>query len=205
MSSPRISIIDYGVSNINSVQRMLSQYDMEISIVTSPLQIDTNVSCVVLPGVGNWDFGVQQLIESQFFSYLQDGQWRKLIGICLGFQLLGQSSQEGTKKGLGILNMGCSNLLGQLPNNKLVNSGWKEVTSDASFPIQDGRYYFTHSFGFTTKEAEERESRLELAKIQFSSIVAGAISENVAGFQFHPEKSHSRGKLLVERLRNEWI
>ncbi len=205
MPSPRISIIDYGVSNINSVHRLFSQYDMEISVVTSPLQIDTNVSCVVLPGVGNWDFGVQQLIQSEFFAYLQDGQWTKLIGICLGFQLLGQSSQEGSKKGLGILNLGCSNLVGQLPNDKLVNSGWKEVTSDNGFPIQEGSYYFTHSFGFTTQEAEVHESRLELAKIQFSSIVAGAMSENVAGFQFHPEKSHSRGKRLIEKLRNEWI
>jgi glutamine amidotransferase len=205
MSSPRIAIIDYGVSNIASVHRLFSCFEMEVSVVTSPLQIDSNESCIVLPGVGNWDFGVQQLIDSNFFEYLQDGKWRKLIGICLGFQLLGHSSQEGSKKGLGILNMGCSNLLGQLPNNKIVNSGWKEVTSEMGSPIQGGAYYFTHSFGFTTHGAKDHEARLELAKIQNSSIVAGAVSERVVGLQFHPEKSHARGKRLIESLRNGWI
>lgn len=205
MSSPKIAIIDYGVSNIASVHRLFSRFDIETSIVTSPLQIDSNVSCLVLPGVGNWDFGAQQLLKSNFFEYLQDGEWKKLIGICLGFQLLGHSSQEGSNKGLGILNMGCSNLLGQLPNNKLVNSGWKKVTSEIDSPIQEGTYYFTHSFGYTTHGAEEHKPRLELAKIQNSSIVAAAMSEKVAGFQFHPEKSHERGKRLIENLRNEWI
>ncbi len=204
-TSPSVTVLDYGVSNVDSVVRLLQKAKFDVRIASSPETIEYQKTNLVLPGVGRWDYGVNNLETSDLFNYIQDGRWKKIIGICLGFQILGRRSEEGDRKGLGILDFECKSLAGELPNLKKINSGWRETSESGGKVLTKSGFYFTHSFGYIINPTSNGLGGEHYSHVKDTAILAGYESAKVLGLQFHPEKSHSKGLQILERIRDEWI
>lgn len=197
-------IADLGLSNVGSVSNMLRKIGAEAQIAPKPpLRNDT--SLVVLPGVGSFDAGMYALAKSGWGSYIQERAPEiPIIGICLGMQLLGLGSSEGTKSGLGILPLSFESfakISSPIPV-KSPHMGWNKVfwSERHKPPIVDPaeRYYFVHSFA-SPEIANEAVLATSTHGVEFVSIVKRG---KTVGFQFHPEKSHRFGqKLLSDFLR----
>lgn len=201
-----IALIDYGAGNLTSVKKALATIGAEVFVPTTPDEL-SGASGVIVPGVGHFD--ATRAIDARWTGAIvaRLGEGRPLLGICLGMQWLFEGSDEAPDcPGLGVLGGRCYKLGGPLPaatppprfTLKVPHVGWNalEVTSDA--PILDtvtsgAQVYFTHSYvapitGDTVAETSHGE--------RFASIVQRG---QVAGVQFHPEKS---GEVGLTILRN---
>lgn len=196
----RISIIDYGFGNFRAVGRMLDKIGAVAEIVLNPGDVRPG-DALVLPGVGSFDAAVRRLRTSGWEEKIREVALDPrsiLVGICLGAQLLGKSSEEGSEQGLGLLEFEVKMLprKGSIPN-----MGWltSEYTAGAIKEFRlpaKGRYYFAHSFYM------DAPPDLVLGSASFHGFnFASAVGKNTTlGFQFHPEKSHSHGLDLLARV-----
>lgn len=201
-----ISIIDYGVGNLGSVKNMLKFLNIESKVINTAEEL-SHASKIILPGVGSWDNGIEKLTESGLLPVLNQ---RVLIdkvpvlGICLGMQILLDSSEEGKLPGLswipGIVKK-FSFTAEQQAGNKLriPHMGWnvtynKKYTALTESSGDETRYYFVHSY-----HAEVANKDHELMTCNYGYEFTCAIhKENIWGVQFHPEKSHKFGMALMK-------
>ena len=112
-----ILILDYGVGNISSVRNMINKIG-DFSVISNSHDDVKKAKKIILPGVGHYDYGMKMLEKLKLIDLLNEHalQLKKpILGICLGAQLLGNGSEEGSKKGLGWLNMECK----RFPENKI--------------------------------------------------------------------------------------
>ena len=195
-----IAIIDYKIGNIAAVANMLHRIGLLCRITADPLEVAA-ADHIILPGNGSFDACMRNLRASGMIPVLEDRVLRDgvpLLGICVGAQMLGAESEEGQELGLGWLDMRVRRFP-DLPGLKVPHMGWNQVT-----PMQpknhltqgmteDARFYFTHSYFM---EPANRDDVLLQASygIEFA---AGVCRSNIAGVQFHPEKSHRFGKQLL--------
>lgn len=193
-----IAIADLGLGNIASVANMLRRlgYDPR---VCSDAEAAAEAQHIVVPGVGAFDTGMSGLERSGWVELL--GQLRpdqRLLGICLGMQLLAEGSEEGSRPGLGLIP---AHFAPFDPTAVTVpHMGWNEVTvvrSTSILPWSDDRqrYYFTHSY---FAQCSDEDVVLALAD-HGNPFVAAYGRGSIFGVQFHPEKSHRFG---MELLRN---
>jgi glutamine amidotransferase len=211
MKSQPISVIDYGVGNLLSVERGFNHCGAEVKFVSTPAEIQA-AEKLVLPGVGAFPNGMASLSNLDLVSAIQDFSLtsRPMLAICLGMQLLLDESEEfGKTKGLGII----EGLVSVLPNTdalgakqKIPHIGWnklhmrqgEETWQDSILNgLSSGdATYFTHSYMATPKHIEEL-----LAYTPYGAIdVPAVITKNyITGCQFHPEKS---GEVGLSILRN---
>ena len=151
MNIPRVTVIDYGVGNLLSVQRGLEQCGAHVTLTSDAEQI-LSASRIVLPGVGAFQNGMQALEQLGLIEVMQEIANRKipLLGICLGMQLLAESSEEqGEHQGLSLI-PGVVRKIPTLPSTRLPHIGWNELSILKKFPlfndIQEGSaFYFVHS------------------------------------------------------------
>jgi imidazole glycerol-phosphate synthase subunit HisH len=161
---------------------------------------------LLLPGVGNFDYGMQQLKNSGFLDTLSDKVLNNntpLLGICLGAQMLTKSSEEGKEPGLGWINgttikFDKSKLSKKL---KIPHMGWTDVTIEKPsklFTNMDSvsRFYFVHSYHMKLDRVEDELNRSTYGY----SFVSGFEDKNIIGVQFHPEKSHKYGMNLLKNF-----
>lgn len=195
-----ISIIDYGFGNFRAVGRMLDKIGLHAEVALTPKNLRKG-DALILPGVGSYDAAAQKLRTSGWEEKIKDiareGE-TLLIGICLGAQLLGTSSEEGSENGLGLLEFEVKKLprKGPIPNMGWLSTEYKpEVTEKFKLP-REGRYYFAHSF-FMDAPASLTLGLANFHGFNFPSAVGKAA---ILGFQFHPEKSHSHGLDLLTRV-----
>lgn len=201
----KIEILDLGINNLTSVQMAFSakiaQGDsLELISEGNPA---SKPDLIVLPGLGNFSAGSKALKERKLDTYIRDQEQAgtSVVGICLGMQLLGDSSDEAPGfKGLGLIK-GSSERLVKNINARVPNIGWAEISTSGSRlpslldPVRD--YYFVHSFHFVPTESEVEVGISQHGKRDFIS----AIRKNkIYGFQFHPEKSSIAGRKLIENL-----
>lgn len=196
MNSKFVSIVDYGVGNIGSVYNMVSKLGFS-SIITSDPKVIRNSEKIILPGVGSYDSAIKKLRSNGLFdeiSYNVLELKKPILGICLGMQLLGDSSNEGVLKGFGFLRFRCEsfNDLKQSNNLKVPNMGWREVSRLNSSSLTNNlndpaRFYFVHSYYIPNY------SYSVLTSFYGVSYCAALSYENIHGVQFHPEKSHKFG------------
>ncbi len=195
-----IGIVDYGSGNIASVANMLKRVGLRSQISGNPAVLRA-ATHLILPGVGSFDHGMTQLSQLGLDEFLQEmaAEGRPLLGICLGMQLLADGSEEGSKNGLGLIPGQVRYLAAQkrvgLP---VPHVGWNQVDfrEGNAFYLPEGsqRFYFTHSYQFICTNADQR-----MAITQYGEpVTAGVMSGNVAGVQFHPEKSHRYGMALLK-------
>lgn len=195
-----IAIIDYNIGNIAAVENMLRRIGLPCRITADPSEVAA-ADRIILPGNGSFDACMRNLRASGMVPVLEDRALKDgvpLLGICVGAQMLGTESEEGQERGLGWLDMRVRRFP-DLPGLKVPHMGWNQVT-----PMQpnnrltqgmteDTRFYFVHSYFM---EPANRDDVLLQASygIEFA---AGVCRGNIAGVQFHPEKSHRFGKQLL--------
>jgi glutamine amidotransferase len=208
-----VGILDLGINNLSSVQRAFSTplSPSDSIVVVEQGQEEKRPELLILPGLGKFGAGMHALQErnlvKKILRWNNDGT--KVVGICLGMQLLGTSSEESPGvKGLDLINSSVE----RLPENasdRIPHIGWAEVNMNSenfNFPslMAPGDFYFVHSFQLKPKNSEVILTKTPFGKYSFASSV---LSNNILGVQFHPEKSGAKGKALISEIiqwaRNE--
>jgi glutamine amidotransferase len=210
--SPTLALIDYGSGNLRSADRALARAAAESGqsidvIVTSDPQTVARADRLVLPGVGAFAdcmaglTAVPGLIEAMTTSVRQRG--RPFLGICVGMQLLAERGFEhGTHAGLGWIEGEVVRLAPNDPTLKIPQMGWNELDLlQSDHPLLEGltdgdHAYFVHSYHF-----RPRMRGAVLAEVTYGEIVAAMVNaENIAGTQFHPEKSQRVGLRILSNF-----
>jgi glutamine amidotransferase len=194
----RIGVVDYGVGNLRSVRRGLEHAGADVE-VTADRRSLADASGIVLPGVGAFAPARQQLTNSGLDGFIveQAGAGKPILGVCLGYQLLFDSSYEdGHTPGLGLL-PGPVRRLVQTPDRKVPHMGWnrvRQLAHDILFKeIGDRAYfYFVHSYYPELKGGPAVLGTADYGR----TLCVVARSGSVAGTQFHPEKSGQNGLRL---------
>ncbi len=193
-----IGIIDYGVGNLRSVQKAIEFLGKE-AVISADASFLKGCSHLILPGVGSFGAGMEELRKSGLDKLVLNlPKETKLLGICLGMQMLFEASEEDVGAvGLGIL----PGTVKKFAARKVPHMGWNDLAElkDGVFDgISEGeKVYFVHSYFCKHEEAEIAAATYE--GVTFSAAVR---KENVFGMQFHPEKSGEVGlKILANFLR----
>lgn len=202
-----IGVIDIGISNLKSFTNALNFLRVDYVLANSPKDLSI-CNRYVLPGVGSFDAGVKALRKQGFYTFLKNTDWdsesKLIFGICLGMQLLCESSEEGSLSGLGLVSGSVVHLSSQGCRGKIPHVGFNEVIdiykSDQDLNFMDGNdFYFIHSFGVFGKSLNSSESFVT-TKYEGVEFVSALKSGNVSGTQFHPEKSGLCGLQLLKKL-----
>ncbi len=200
MEPKMIAIVDYGMGNLRSVQKAFEKIGATARVVPFPRDI-VGARGIVLPGVGAFGQAMDNLNAIGWVDVLRDACVRGVpfIGICLGMQLLFESSEEmGQHEGLGILRGAVKRFSGDL---KVPQMGWNQIHLKQPSPllrdVSDGSYaFFVHSYYCEPRDASQILATTEYG-MEFASVVG---SGNVFGAQFHPEKSQSVGLRMLENF-----
>ena len=197
-----IVIINYGLGNLVSIQNMLKKIGVR-SVITSDIATSKEASKLILPGVGSFDAGMKNLKELNLINTLRIKileEKTPVLGICLGMQLMCQKSDEGTEPGLGWFNAELVRF-NQAEGLKVPHMNWADTRSLPSSKIfnnmfEDPRFYYVHSYHIKDTPAD---STL-YGKYNGFEFVSGLERDNMAGVQFHPEKSHRYGMKLLQNF-----
>ncbi len=191
-----ITIIDYGVGNLRSVQRAIQRYYSDVIISNEEEQIKKSTG-IVLPGVGAFGDAVKELKRGGLFSLLkQIIPTKPTLGICLGMQLLLNTSEESPGvEGLGII-PGRVKKLETVKSIRVPHTGWNRVTGIKE-PYFSGYAYFNHTYYCDVVE-KNIVTAITLHGIRFSAIFN---NEKILALQFHPEKS----KTIGENILKYWV
>ncbi len=197
-----ISIIDYGMGNLRSVEKGFASQGVSARVTSRWRDIESS-SGVVLPGVGAFGDCVKNLRERSMIepvkNFIESG--KPFLGICLGFQVLFESSEEAPEElGLQVFKGKVVRFRCEGKNLKVPHMGWNTVNVPASSPIFEGIpdrswFYFVHSYHVVS----EQPGIDALVCDYGGSFTAGVVSGNLFAFQFHPEKSSDYG---LKILRN---
>jgi glutamine amidotransferase len=195
-----IAIVDYGMGNITSARMALEHVGADVQLTDDPGTI-SDADGVVLPGVGAFPRAMRELerrgLAEVITAYSQTGP---VLGICLGMQLLFQSSTElGGADGLGILEGSVETL--DADGLKVPQIGWNDVAWSDGAPLTDGlpdrtAMYHVHSFA-----ARPADPSVVIGTAEYGERFASAVArENIYGVQFHPEKSSTHGLGLLRNF-----
>ena len=217
-----IALIDYGISNLRSVQKAFEHLGTEVTLVDTPDRL-AQADRLILPGVGAFPAGMKGLQERGLIEPIKQAarEGKPLIGICLGMQLLFESSDEmGETKGLELL-PGCVTKIrdarGELPETtsptetlhgphstlKIPHMGWNQLDLVSDHPLvrdlTSGSYaYFVHSYAVYPDQQQ-----MVLATTDYGGSFASIVGRgNICGLQFHPEKSQAVGLKLLRNFLN---
>ncbi len=200
-----ITIIDYGMGNLASVQNMFKRIGAPCEI-TGDLDKINKAQKILLPGVGAFDAAVQRIDATGLRSLLsQKAEVEKVpvLGICLGMQLLTKSSEEGKLSGLGWIPAKTIKFSFDAGSNlKVPHMGWNEIHVVNQYPLindlpPEPRFYFVHSYHVKAEDAKYVIARTHYGH-DFDSMITNG--DNIFGAQFHPEKSHKFGMKLFENF-----
>ena len=197
----KIGLIDYGMGNIHSVTKALESLEEEIILIKNNHQTK-NCKALILPGVGSFDPAINNLSKTELIidikNWIKSG--KSFLGICLGLQLLFESSDEGMINGLGIVK-GQIKKIPQLSDQRIPHVGWCELlpTRKNSLLKEDefnNWVYFVHSY-----HAVPSKTNLITANVSYGSekLTAMIEQDNLIACQFHPEKSGKTGEKLLRR------
>jgi glutamine amidotransferase len=199
-----ITILDYGLGNIGSLNNMLKRLNQNVIITSKPEHI-LNSKKLIIPGVGSFDKAISNinnvigLREALNVKALNDKI--PILGICLGMQLLTRKSEEGILNGFNWI-PGEVKKFDSTKYFKVPHMGWNEVkTNNKKLKILENidkgsRFYFVHSYYV---EVDNKEH--SLFKTTFNiSFDSGIYRDNLYGVQFHPEKSHKFGMNILKNF-----
>lgn len=200
-----ITIVDYGLGNIKAFVNVYERLNIPIKIAKTKYDLN-DASKIIIPGVGAFDYAIEQLNKSGMRDELENKVIRDkvpVIGICVGMQILAKSSEEGKLPGLGwvdgkVLKFDINNIPYK---TRLPHMGWNNINPIAESTLLKGfnnesRFYFLHSYYFVCNNQQDIISTTQYG-IDFSSAIN---HNNIFGIQFHPEKSHSNGVSLLNNF-----
>lgn len=195
-----IVIVDYDIGNLAAVSNMLRRVGYASKITSNPADIEA-ADRIILPGNGHFNTCMKNIRATGLVPLLEEKvlkQGTPLLGICVGAQMLGSSSDEGSEPGLSWINM----TVRRFPRTeglRVPHMGWSNVTRPVpEHPLvqslgEDARFYFVHSYYLDPGEGVGT-----LLQAEYGIPFAAAVERgNIAGVQFHPEKSHRFGKVLL--------
>lgn len=210
-----IGIIDYGSGNIFSVSNALKKISISNCIVKDASQIE-NFSTILLPGVGNFKSCIDKFKNKNFMDPVLDhvSKGKKIVGICVGMQMLFEFSEEnGLNNGMSLIE-GSVTLLKpneQSSDNKLrlPNMGWSTIKINEKNNlakkyfknIDSLDFYFAHSFACRLKNNIDEIASNKYGNEEYSCVVT---RNNLVGIQFHPEKSGKSGLQLLKNILNKY-
>jgi glutamine amidotransferase len=204
MSTPNVTIIDYGVGNLLSVQRGFEYFGASVELTSDPEKI-LSAQRVVLPGVGAFPKAMQALKSQNLVTVIQElsNKGTPLLAICLGMQLMGISSNEdGLNQGLGFIDATVTRFDDEVL--KIPHVGFNQVLISNKLKLFENfneeyyDFYFTHSY----KMKSNSEINQNYCNYQ-ENFVASFEVDNICGTQFHPELSQKNGlKLLTNFIEN---
>lgn len=196
----KIAVIDYDMGNLHSACKGLEKAGAIPKVTDSPEEIK-NADAVVLPGVGSFDPAVLHLRERNLEQPIKDviASGKPFLGICLGLQILFDSSEEGKEKGLGII-PGKVQRFYKEENMTIPHIGWNNLEftqNNLSLwqNIPDNPFvYFVHSFYVNPVDSTVKAATVTHGSQQVTAAIA---RDNLMAVQFHPEKSADNGLQIL--------
>ena len=199
-----ITIIDYNTGNLGSIQNIIKKIGGD-SIISSDKEVIAGAEKIILPGVGAFDTGIRNLQELNLIDVLNHKiilEKIPVLGICLGMQLMSESSEEGTLPGLGWISGRTRRFnFFNTREHKIPHMGWNYISLHKSSRLfsdmyEEPRFYFVHSYFLYASNQSDILTSTNY-EIEFTSSVE---KENILGVQFHPEKSHKFGMKLLKNF-----
>lgn len=198
-----IGLLNYKINNLKSITNFLQKQSLDFLIVNNPKNLN-NCDRLILPGVGSFGRGMQSLDEqgmlNEIVTFAKSG--KPVLGICLGMQLLFETSEEfGQSTGLGLIKGKVISIA--TPGSPRIHMGWNNIyTTKKSNLIKTDNLlldlYFAHSFH--CKPTDENDVS---AVSDFGIEITAAVEkDNIFGVQFHPEKSQVFGKKILLEFAN---
>jgi glutamine amidotransferase len=209
--SGTVALIDYGSGNLRSAEKALARVAAEESagqdiVVTADASVVAKAERIVLPGVGafgdcmNGLRALPGMIDALNDAVLKRGT--PFLGICVGMQLLADVGREfGEHKGLGWIGGEVVKIAPRDPSLKIPHMGWNDLKIEHAHPLlanipTNGHAYFVHSYHFRAKYPSS-----VLATTDYGETLTAMIGrDNIAGTQFHPEKSQAVGLTLLSNF-----
>lgn len=198
-----VVIIDYKCGNLLSIKNMLGRIGVEALITSNP-DILKNATKIILPGVGHFKSGMEQLQSLGWVGAIQEevvNKGKPILGICLGMQLFTEFSEEGNCSGLALVPGKTMRFQPVNSQMKIPHMGWAKLATKPREPLFDGedadaRYYFVHAY-----HVHNIPDDYVIATTNYGYPFVSAIRRNhIWGVQFHPEKSHRFGMHLLENF-----
>jgi glutamine amidotransferase len=198
-----VAIIDYNIGNLASVYNACSLIDTKAVIVSDPNEV-RNYDRVILPGVGAYGDAMEYLkktgMNEAVLEFAKSG--KPMIGICLGMQLLFDSSEEfGFTKGLGLIDgkvVAFDKTKMNMDEHKVPHMGWNKIFNKQNKlfnGLENPYLYFVHSYHAVT------EDKYTIGTTHYGyDFVSAVQKDNIYGFQPHPEKSHDNGIIILKNF-----
>jgi imidazole glycerol-phosphate synthase subunit HisH len=201
MHDTKVTIVDYGMGNIRSVFNAFTHLGCSVEITNKPADLKTS-ELIVLPGVGAFGEAMESLKKLNLIEELNfqvKDKKKPFLGICLGMQLIAESSKEkGGFQGLGWIPGHVIPIKVQ-SDLRIPHMGWNEISNDSTDELLKGfprglNFYFVHSYWFNCGDKNHVHSTVNYG----SELTASIKKENIFATQFHPERSHHNGLRLLE-------
>lgn len=203
-----VDILDIGSGNIRSIKNWIEQANVRARIVSMPRDLKSEL--LILPGVGSAGSYMQRLKAGQYDEAVHEhvANGGRLLGICLGFQIMGHYSEEdGHVDGLGLIEAYTERL-----SSKASHNGWEPIhlrknqMKRQSFHSQhrqtrknvlNGRVFYNHQYGVVNQDTDAFTIPVSKSLHEYSGLL---IKDKIIGFQFHPEKSQISGLELIAMM-----
>lgn len=198
-----VTIIDSGLSNIDSAARALEYCDADVTVTRDPETV-RNAGRLVLPGVGAFPVAMERLNALGLTDAIRDAvirAERPILGICLGMQLLADTGYENeTTLGLGLIKGDVRRLEKAAPEERIPHMGWNTVEAKGACALLDdippgSDFYFVHSYYFAAAD-----DAVLATTPSYGGVPAIVGQGQVFGAQFHPEKSQTNGFQLLRNF-----
>ena len=202
-----IAIVDYGMGNLRSIQNMLKKIGIR-STITADQKTIVSADGAILPGVGHFAKGMDELKKRKLISCLNDRVEAGLpvLGICLGIQLMTAFSEEGDCGGLNWFPLKTVRFQPEagMEKMKVPHMGWNRVEVEATETgrqlfqemADQNKFYFVHSY-----RVQDESRKYTLCRTKYGvEFASGIVREHIVGVQFHPEKSHRFGRAFFEHF-----
>lgn len=200
----RVALLDYGMGNLHSVRKQLRVLGLEPFVASDPSDL-SRADKIILPGVGHFAKAMSNLAALGLVEALNSAvkeQGKPLLGICLGMQLLGRHSEEGSVAGLDWIDAKVIRFQVSDPRiYKVPHTGWNTMSLVRSSALlkgipDQGEFYFVHAY-----HMQVEDDSLVIGRTDYeNSFVSAVESGNIYGVQFHPEKSYDLGRQLFRNF-----
>ena len=197
-------IVDYRMGNLNSVKKKLDRLKTTASITSNPRDI-VKADKIILVGVGHFAKAMKNIRELALLDALNEVaiiKKKPVLGICLGMQLMAKDSEEGKTEGLGWLDANVRKMqVDDTLKFKIPHTGWNKITQSKKSHLMKGipessEFYFVHSYYLKSNETSNILNETEYC-FKFTSAIE---KDNIFGVQYHPEKSHDVGEVLLKNF-----